>query len=162
MEIVNHKTKMKTVLNFKQCGWFGKDLHRVEGFIYGPRLDSFAPLVLPETFLTHWRSVSVFQGERFRTLDHPEHTHTHTHMHASAPTHTHTHALTLMYTHTCTYACMCLHTHTHTHTHASCPGFLDVNLQNCEHLPFTKDIVLIFRTSGCVMFAHFNAAAESG
>ena len=131
MEIVNHKTKMKTVLNFKQCGWFGKDLHRVEGFIYGPRLDSFAPLVLPETFITHWRSVSVFQGERFRTLDHPEHTHTHTHMHASAHTHTHMHShscththvhmhacahiLTLSHTHTCTYACMCLHTHTHTH-----------------------------------------------
>ena len=37
MEILSHKTKMKTVLNFKQCGWFGKDLHRVEGFIYGPR-----------------------------------------------------------------------------------------------------------------------------
>ncbi|KAK7091857.1 hypothetical protein V1264_009484 [Littorina saxatilis] len=37
MEIVNHPTKMKAVLNFKQCGWFGKDLHKVEGFIYGPR-----------------------------------------------------------------------------------------------------------------------------
>ncbi|XP_052761403.1 oxysterol-binding protein-related protein 1-like [Mya arenaria] len=36
MEIVNHKTKHKAVLNFKQGGWFGKDLHKVEGFIYDP------------------------------------------------------------------------------------------------------------------------------
>ncbi|KAL8577247.1 hypothetical protein ACOMHN_022435 [Nucella lapillus] len=35
VEIVNHQSKLKAVLNFKQCGWFGKDLHRVEGFIYG-------------------------------------------------------------------------------------------------------------------------------
>ncbi|KAL3891290.1 hypothetical protein ACJMK2_003552 [Sinanodonta woodiana] len=34
MEIVNHKTKHKAVLNFKQGGWFGRDLHKVEGFIY--------------------------------------------------------------------------------------------------------------------------------
>ncbi|KAH3896816.1 hypothetical protein DPMN_020997, partial [Dreissena polymorpha] len=34
IEIVNHKTKHKAVLNFKQGGWFGKDLHKVEGFIY--------------------------------------------------------------------------------------------------------------------------------
>lgn len=34
MEIYNHKTKHKAVLNFKQGGWFGKDLHKVEGFIF--------------------------------------------------------------------------------------------------------------------------------
>jgi hypothetical protein len=34
MEVVNHKTKHKAVLNFKPCGWFGKDLHKVEGHIY--------------------------------------------------------------------------------------------------------------------------------
>lgn len=34
MEVTNHTTKHKTVLNFKQGGWFGKDLHRVEGYIY--------------------------------------------------------------------------------------------------------------------------------
>lgn len=37
VEILNHTNKMKTVLNFKQCGWFGKELHRVEGFIYSPQ-----------------------------------------------------------------------------------------------------------------------------
>lgn len=36
MEVVNHKTKHKAVLNFKQGGWFGKDLHRVEGHILDP------------------------------------------------------------------------------------------------------------------------------
>ena len=34
MEITNHNTKHKAVLNFKQGGWFGKDLHKIEGFIY--------------------------------------------------------------------------------------------------------------------------------
>ncbi|XP_046377333.2 oxysterol-binding protein-related protein 1-like [Haliotis rufescens] len=34
MEVTNHSTKHKAVLNFKQGGWFGKDLHKVEGFIY--------------------------------------------------------------------------------------------------------------------------------
>ncbi|XP_053383205.1 oxysterol-binding protein-related protein 1-like isoform X3 [Mercenaria mercenaria] len=34
MEVINHKTKHKAVLNFKQGGWFGKDLHKVEGFVY--------------------------------------------------------------------------------------------------------------------------------
>jgi len=36
MEIVNHKTKAKCVLNFKQGGWFSSgcnDLHTVEGFL---------------------------------------------------------------------------------------------------------------------------------
>jgi len=34
MEITNHKTRHKTVLNFKPSGWTGKDLHRLEGYIY--------------------------------------------------------------------------------------------------------------------------------
>ncbi|XP_059396893.1 oxysterol-binding protein-related protein 2-like [Carassius carassius] len=33
MEIVNHSTGDKCVLNFKPCGMFGKELHRVEGHI---------------------------------------------------------------------------------------------------------------------------------
>lgn len=34
MEIVNHKTGHKAVLHFKPSGWFGKDLHKIEGYIY--------------------------------------------------------------------------------------------------------------------------------
>ncbi|XP_012941029.1 oxysterol-binding protein-related protein 2 [Aplysia californica] len=34
MEITNNKTSYKSVLNFKQCGWFSKELHHVEGFVY--------------------------------------------------------------------------------------------------------------------------------
>ncbi|XP_029634778.1 oxysterol-binding protein-related protein 1 isoform X3 [Octopus sinensis] len=34
MEVLNHKTKHKGVLTFKQSGWFGRDLHKVEGYIY--------------------------------------------------------------------------------------------------------------------------------
>ncbi|KAK7485627.1 hypothetical protein BaRGS_00023076 [Batillaria attramentaria] len=37
MEILCHSSKLKTVLNFKQCGWFGKELNKVEGFIYSPQ-----------------------------------------------------------------------------------------------------------------------------
>ncbi|NXV78112.1 OSBL2 protein, partial [Atlantisia rogersi] len=33
VEIVNHSTGDKCVLNFKPCGLFGKELHRVEGYI---------------------------------------------------------------------------------------------------------------------------------
>uniref|UniRef100_A0A3B3VAT6 Oxysterol binding protein-like 2a n=1 Tax=Poecilia latipinna TaxID=48699 RepID=A0A3B3VAT6_9TELE len=33
VEIVNHSTGDKCILNFKPCGMFGKDLHKVEGFI---------------------------------------------------------------------------------------------------------------------------------
>lgn len=33
MEIVNHTNRMKSSLNFKAAGWFGRDLHRLEGFI---------------------------------------------------------------------------------------------------------------------------------
>ncbi|RVE70222.1 hypothetical protein OJAV_G00062870 [Oryzias javanicus] len=33
VEIVNHRTGDKCVLNFKPCGMFGKELHKVEGYI---------------------------------------------------------------------------------------------------------------------------------
>ena len=33
MELVNHMTKRKAVLNFHPCGWFGRDLHKVDGFL---------------------------------------------------------------------------------------------------------------------------------
>lgn len=34
MEVTNHKNNFKSVLNFRTCGWFGKDLHKVEGYMY--------------------------------------------------------------------------------------------------------------------------------
>ncbi|XP_041711996.2 oxysterol-binding protein-related protein 2-like [Coregonus clupeaformis] len=33
VEILNHRTGDKCVLNFKSCGMFGKELHKVEGYI---------------------------------------------------------------------------------------------------------------------------------
>ncbi|CAG6021172.1 unnamed protein product [Menidia menidia] len=33
VEIINHSTGEKCVLNFKPCGMFGKELHKVEGYI---------------------------------------------------------------------------------------------------------------------------------
>ncbi|CAG2121445.1 unnamed protein product, partial [Medioppia subpectinata] len=34
MEVTNQTNGMRTQLNFKPAGWFGKDLHRFDGFIY--------------------------------------------------------------------------------------------------------------------------------
>ena len=34
MEIQNHSRDVKAVLNFRQAGWFGRDLNRVDGFVY--------------------------------------------------------------------------------------------------------------------------------
>jgi hypothetical protein len=34
MEVTNHMSKWKTVLNFRSSGWFGRDLHKIEGFLY--------------------------------------------------------------------------------------------------------------------------------
>lgn len=34
MEIVNHTRDIRANINFKSAGWFGKDLNRLEGFIY--------------------------------------------------------------------------------------------------------------------------------
>lgn len=33
VEIINHSTGDKCILNFKPCGLFGKELHRIEGYI---------------------------------------------------------------------------------------------------------------------------------
>ncbi|KFM76564.1 hypothetical protein X975_15811, partial [Stegodyphus mimosarum] len=33
MEIHCHTTNLTAQLNFKPAGWFGRDLHRIEGFI---------------------------------------------------------------------------------------------------------------------------------
>ena len=34
LEVTNHKTLQKSAVNFKACGWFGNDLHKVEGFLF--------------------------------------------------------------------------------------------------------------------------------
>ena len=33
MEVTNHKSLQKSVVDFKACGWFGNDLHKIEGFL---------------------------------------------------------------------------------------------------------------------------------
>lgn len=34
MEVVNHMTKRKSVIEFKPCGWTGTDAHRMQGYLY--------------------------------------------------------------------------------------------------------------------------------
>ncbi|XP_013420146.1 oxysterol-binding protein-related protein 2-like [Lingula anatina] len=36
MEVVNHQTNHRVVLNYKPCGWFGKDAHKLEGVVFNP------------------------------------------------------------------------------------------------------------------------------
>lgn len=33
MEVTNHQTGDKCIINFKPAGWFGKDIHWVEGYV---------------------------------------------------------------------------------------------------------------------------------
>ena len=50
MEIVNHKTKHKSVVNFKPCGWFGKDLHVIDGGVYDKEYEHFFHSEIAFTF----------------------------------------------------------------------------------------------------------------
>ena len=34
LEVTNHKSLQKSVVDFKACGWFGNDLHKTEGFLF--------------------------------------------------------------------------------------------------------------------------------
>ncbi|XP_076325986.1 oxysterol-binding protein-related protein 1-like [Tachypleus tridentatus] len=34
LELIGHDTGLSAVMNFKPAGWFSKDLHRIDGFIY--------------------------------------------------------------------------------------------------------------------------------
>ncbi|XP_056303759.1 oxysterol-binding protein-related protein 1 isoform X2 [Danio aesculapii] len=63
MEVINHRTGEKCCLNFKPCGLFGKELHKVEGYIldkskkkvcmlYGKWTECMY-IVDPATFETH-------------------------------------------------------------------------------------------------------------
>ncbi|MGH0153314.1 UNVERIFIED_CONTAM: hypothetical protein FKN15_024763 [Acipenser sinensis] len=50
VEIINHETGEKCCLNFKPCGLFGKELHKVEGYIVDKRhLKRYDPLLHPVT-----------------------------------------------------------------------------------------------------------------
>ena len=37
MEIINHTHGIKCIVNFKPCGWFGREANKVEGAIYSKR-----------------------------------------------------------------------------------------------------------------------------
>ncbi|KAK1797338.1 hypothetical protein P4O66_008709 [Electrophorus voltai] len=43
VEVLNHKTGERCSLTFKSCGLFGKELHKVEGYIYDKSLDPPTP-----------------------------------------------------------------------------------------------------------------------
>lgn len=34
MEVTNHTKNWKSVVNYRQSGWFGRDLHKLDGFLY--------------------------------------------------------------------------------------------------------------------------------
>ncbi|KAJ8322029.1 hypothetical protein KUTeg_000500 [Tegillarca granosa] len=63
MEVLNHKTNHKCVLNFKQAGWFGKDLHKVEGYIYNQNREKLKTLY--GSWVTDIYAVDVDTYENF-------------------------------------------------------------------------------------------------
>ncbi|CAE1172054.1 OSBPL1_2 [Acanthosepion pharaonis] len=63
MEVLNHKTKHKAVLTFKQNGWFGRDLHKVEGYIYDANKTKVKALI--GTWVQSLYAVDVSTYEQF-------------------------------------------------------------------------------------------------
>ncbi|KAK3088768.1 hypothetical protein FSP39_023560 [Pinctada imbricata] len=75
MEIINHKTRHKAVLNFKQGGWFGKELHKVEGFIYNPNNEKCKALY--GSWLQDMYAVEPDVYENFMSNSHSGHSTSH-------------------------------------------------------------------------------------
>ncbi|CAL8363947.1 unnamed protein product [Lota lota] len=76
VEIINHSTGDKCVLNFKPCGMFGKELHRVEGYIqdkskrkhcviYGKWTECMWS-VDPQTYETHRKNEKKGESKKHR------------------------------------------------------------------------------------------------
>jgi len=63
MEVLNHKSKHKAVLTFKQNGWFGRDLHKVEGYIYDANKTKVKALI--GTWVQSLYAVDVSTYEQF-------------------------------------------------------------------------------------------------
>lgn len=81
VEIVNHRTGDKCVLNFKPCGMFGKELHKVEGYIqdkskkkhcviYGKWTECMWS-VDPQAYETHKKSEKKGDGKKHKN-DEPD------------------------------------------------------------------------------------------
>uniref|UniRef100_A0A8C6SP02 Oxysterol-binding protein n=1 Tax=Neogobius melanostomus TaxID=47308 RepID=A0A8C6SP02_9GOBI len=77
VEILNHSTGDKCILNFKPCGMFGKELHKVEGHIQDKRKKKLRVIygkwtecmysVDPKVYETHKKSEKKTGGESKKT-----------------------------------------------------------------------------------------------
>ncbi|XP_076355677.1 oxysterol-binding protein-related protein 2-like isoform X2 [Tachypleus tridentatus] len=71
MELVGHTTGMKAVINFKQAGWFKKDLYIIEGvkklrYLYGNWTN-----YIKSTKLQNYEEYIQSHSNKFRPPDHP-------------------------------------------------------------------------------------------
>ncbi|CAL1535146.1 unnamed protein product [Lymnaea stagnalis] len=83
MEITCNTSEMKSVINFKQSGWFAKDLHHVDGFVYNGKkkeraiygswvagIYSCSPNEY-EKFMNDSEAQSKFRAKEKKDKDHP-------------------------------------------------------------------------------------------
>lgn len=70
MEITNHNTKHKAVLNFKQGGWFGKDLHKIEGFIYDTNMKKLKALYGSWVLDMYSVDVDIYEEHMSESVNH--------------------------------------------------------------------------------------------
>jgi hypothetical protein len=56
MEIINHAHGVKCVVNFKPCGWFGREANKIEATIYNKKYE-ISSLFTPESSISSIRTV---------------------------------------------------------------------------------------------------------
>lgn len=64
MEVVNHRTGERCCLNFKPCGLFGKELHKVEGYILDKSKKKLCALYGKWTECLHVVDPSAFEAHK--------------------------------------------------------------------------------------------------
>uniref|UniRef100_A0A8C7Y8Y0 Oxysterol-binding protein n=1 Tax=Oryzias sinensis TaxID=183150 RepID=A0A8C7Y8Y0_9TELE len=64
MEVINHRTGEKCCLNFKPCGLFGKELHKVEGHIFDKSKKKLCALYGKWTECLHVVNTAAFEAHK--------------------------------------------------------------------------------------------------
>ncbi|XP_076991874.1 oxysterol-binding protein-related protein 1 isoform X3 [Tamandua tetradactyla] len=72
VEIINHRTGDKCVLNFKPCGLFGKELHKVEGYIQDKSKRKLCALYGKWTECLYSADLATFEAYKKNDKKNPE------------------------------------------------------------------------------------------
>ncbi|XP_071803904.1 oxysterol-binding protein-related protein 1-like isoform X3 [Asterias amurensis] len=84
LELTNHKTGHKCFLQFKPAGWFGRDLHKVEGYITDPKDKKIVMLFGKWTEYLYAMSPDGYDGAK---KEEKKHRHSHNHSPGSPSEH---------------------------------------------------------------------------